>query len=80
MSEIPVWAIWLMIVAGAFVLGIGIGYLLQGPKTWRPGAEVWRLRYDNEMMRLKLAKVGELVDRHKKPPGAKAEGCLLKQD
>ena len=68
MSEIPVWAIWLMVVTGAFVLGIGIGYLLQGPKTWRPG-EVWQLRHDNEMMRLKLEEVGKLVDRHKKTPG-----------
>ena len=77
MSEIPTWAIWLMIVAGAFVLGIGIGYLLQGPETWRPG-EVWKLRHDNEAMRLKLAEVGRWVDGHKKTPGAVAEGCLLK--
>ena len=66
MSEIPVWAIWLMIVAGAFMLGIGIGYLLQGPKTWRPGAEVWKLWHDNEVMRLKLQEVGEFIDRHTK--------------
>jgi len=66
MSEIPTWAIWLMIVAGAFVLGIGIGYLLQGPETWRPG-EVWKLRHDNERMRLKLKEVGEFLDKHKNP-------------
>ena len=37
MPDIPVWAIWLLIVALTFVLGIGVGYLLPGPKTWRPG-------------------------------------------
>jgi len=63
MSEIPVWAIWLLIVVLALVVGIGIGYLLQGPETWRPG-EVWKLRHDNEIMRLKLAEVGKFVDRH----------------
>ena len=73
MSEIPVWAIWLMIVTGAFVLGIGIGYLLQGPQTWRPG-EVWQLQLDNEVMRLKLEEVGQFLDKHKKTPGTVAEG------
>ena len=61
MSEIPVWAIWLMIVAGAFVLGIGVGYLLQLSLAWR-------LRHDNEEMRLKLVEVGQWVDRNRKPP------------
>ena len=61
MSEIPVWAIWLLIVVLALV--VGIGYLLQGPDTWRPG-EVWKLRHDNERMRLKLKEVGEFVGRH----------------
>ena len=75
MSEIPVWAIWLLIVVLALVVGIGIGYLLQGPKTWRPGdEEILKLRHDNEMMRLKLAEVGRWVDGHKKTPGAVAEG------
>jgi len=60
MSEIPVWAIWLMIVMGAFVLGIGIGYLLQLSLAWR-------LRHDNEVMRLKLEEVGEFLDKHKNP-------------
>ena len=73
MTEIPIWAIWLVIVTSAFVLGIGIGYLLQGPKTWRPG-EVWQLRYDNEVMRLKLEEVGRLLDKHKKAPGLSVEG------
>jgi len=74
MSEIPVWAIWLIIVGLAFLAGVGIGcYLLQGPQTWRPG-EVWQLRHDNEMMRLKLEEVGRLVDRHKKTPGLSVEG------
>jgi len=70
MSEIPAWAIWLLIVVVALVVGIGIGYLLQGPKTWRPG-EVWKLRHDNEEMRLKLAEVGRWVDGHKKTPNHK---------
>ena len=60
MSEIPVWAIWLMVVMGAFVLGIGIGYLLQLSLAWR-------LRHDNEVMRLKLEEVGEFLDKHKNP-------------
>ena len=64
MSEIPVWAIWLIIVDLAFLVGVGIGcYLLQCPQTWRPG-EVWQLRHDNEVMRLKLEEVGRFVDRH----------------
>ena len=62
MSEIPVYMIWLGVVALAFALGIVVGCILQGPETWRPG-EVWKLRHDNEMMRLKLAEVGEFVDR-----------------
>ena len=79
MSEIPVYMIWPVIVGLAFLSGVGIGYLLQGPKTWRPG-EVWKLRHDNERMRLKLQEVGEFVDRYKKTPGEVAEGlgCLLK--
>uniref|UniRef100_A0A6H1ZF34 Lipopolysaccharide assembly protein A domain-containing protein n=1 Tax=viral metagenome TaxID=1070528 RepID=A0A6H1ZF34_9ZZZZ len=68
MFEIPTWAIWLMIVMGACVLGIGIGYLLQLSLTWR-------LRHDNEVMRLKLKEVGEFVDRYKKTPGTEAEGA-----
>ena len=68
MNDIPVWAIWLMIVTGAFVLGIGIGYLLQGPQAWRPGTEVWKLRHENEMMKLKLDEVGKWMDRKKKTP------------
>ena len=80
MSEIPVWSIWLMIVAGAFVLGVGIGYLLQGPQTWRPGSKGWRLKQDNRDMREKLVQVGELVDRwHKEAPGPKAEGVRVNQ-
>ena len=75
MSEIPVWAIWLLIVVLALVVGIGIGYLLQGPKTWRPGdEEILKLIYDNEMMRLKLAEVGRWVDRNRKPPSKVTEG------
>ena len=66
MSEIPAWAMWLVVVGLAFLSGIGIGYLLQGPKTWRPG-EVWKLRHDNEVMRLKLEEVGEFLDKHKNP-------------
>ncbi|MBC8391515.1 MAG: hypothetical protein H8E17_02970 [Deltaproteobacteria bacterium] len=65
MSEIPVWAIWLIIVTGAFVVGIGVGYLLQGPKTW-PG-EVWKLRHDNEVMRLQLKEISELAEQKRTP-------------
>jgi len=66
MSEIPVYMIWLL-VGLAFLSGVGIGYLLQGPATWRSG-EVWQLRHDNEEMRLKLVEVGQWVDRNRKPP------------
>jgi len=65
MSEIPVYMIWLGVVALAFALGIVVGCILKGPKTWRPG-EVWKLRHDNEAMRLKLQEVGEFIDRHTK--------------
>lgn len=35
-TYIPIWMIWMMVVGGAFLVGVGIGYLLQGPETWRP--------------------------------------------
>jgi len=73
MSEIPAYMIWLVVVALAFALGIVVGCILKGPKTWRPG-EVWKLRHDNERMRLKLAEVGRWVDRNRKPPSKVTEG------
>jgi len=34
---IPIWAIWMAVVFGAFLVGVGIGLLLKGPEKWRPG-------------------------------------------
>jgi len=36
LKEIPIWAIWSGVVVVAFIVGLGWGYLLQGPETWRP--------------------------------------------
>ena len=33
----PPWAIWTAMVCVAFFLGVGVGWLLQGPEKWRPG-------------------------------------------
>jgi len=76
MSEIPVYMIWLIVVAVAFILGIGVGCALKGPQTWRPGSKGWRLQQDNRAMREMLEKVGRLVDKHKEAPGPKARGYL----
>jgi len=72
MSEIPVWAIWFVIVCFAFAVGLGFG-LLHGPQTWRPGdKEILKLRHDNEVMRLKLEEVGRLIDRIRKRDAKRA--------
>jgi len=77
MAEIPTYMIWLIVGALAFALGIGVGCILQGPQTWRPGGKGWRLQQDNRAMREKLEEVGRLVDKHKKAPDPKARGYLL---
>ena len=37
LKEIPIWMIWMAIVFGAFIVGVGVGCLLQGPEKWLPG-------------------------------------------
>ena len=42
MELIPTWAIW---IGGAFLIGVGLGWLLKGPKPWLPGdkgEKYWR--------------------------------------
>jgi len=36
LNEMPMWAIWTIMVTVAFVVGIGVGVLLQIPEMWRP--------------------------------------------